>query len=106
MRRPSSIMAEQMSELTLILDPGEAEAIALAEEENCRFLLIDEQKDREIAKRRGIPVVGLVGALLAAKQRGFIDEVMPIVKSLGEMDYRMSHSLMREIAWLAGENES
>ena len=105
MRRPSSIIAEQMSELALILDPGEAEAIALAEEVNSRFLLIDERKGREIAKRRGVPLAGLAGVLLAAKKGGFIDEAMPIVKSLGEMGYRMSQSLMIEIARLAGENK-
>ena len=106
MRQPSSIMAEQMSELVLILDPGEAEAIALAEEVNCRFLLIDERKGRAVAKRRGVPVAGLAGVLLAAKKGGFIDEVIPIVKSLGNIGYRISQSLITEIARLAGENES
>lgn len=106
MRQPSRIMAEQISELALMLDPGEAGAIALAEEVNCRFLLIDEQKGRKIAKRRGLPVAGLAGVLLAAKQGGFIDEVIPIVKSLGEIGYRMSQSLIAEIARLAGESVS
>jgi predicted nucleic acid-binding protein len=103
MRQPPSISAEQLSELTLILDPGEAEAIALAEEVNCRFLLIDERKGRAVAKRRGVPVAGLAGVLLAAKKGGIIDEVIPIVKCLGEIGYRMSQSLITEIARLARE---
>lgn len=106
MRQPSRITAEQVSELALMLNPGEAEAIALAEEVNCRFLLIDERKGRNIAIRRGLPVAGLAGVLLAAKRCGFIDEVMPIVKSLGEIGYRMSQSLITEIARLAGESGS
>ena len=104
MRQLSSIMAEQMSELALILDPGEAEAIALAEEVSCRFLLIDERKGRAVAKRRGVPVAGLAGVLLAAKKNGIIDEVMPVVKCLGEIGYRMSQSLITEIARLTGES--
>jgi predicted nucleic acid-binding protein len=35
----------------LVLDPGEAEAMLLAEEVECRFLLIDERKGRAVAKR-------------------------------------------------------
>ncbi len=104
MRQPSSIMTEQMSELTLILDPVEAEAIALAEGVSCRFLLIDERKGRAVAKRRGVPVAGLAGFLLAAKKNGIIDEVLPIVKCLGESGYRMSQSLITEIARLTGES--
>jgi predicted nucleic acid-binding protein len=106
MRQPSNITTEQMSELVLILDPGEAEAISLAKEVNCRFLLIDERKGRAVAKRRGVPVAGLAGVLLAAKKGGIIDEVMPIVKCLGEIGYRMSQSLIAEIARLAGESGS
>ena len=37
-------------ELKLVLDPGEAEAILLAEKIACRFLLIDERRGRTIAR--------------------------------------------------------
>ena len=87
----------------LVLDPGEAEAILLAEEVNCRFLLIDERKGRAIANRRGVPVVGIAGVLLAAKKRGLIDAVMPILKNLEQAGYRISAGLTKEIARLAGE---
>lgn len=88
------------------VDSGEVEAVTLAEAVNCRFLLIDERKGRAVAKRRGLPVAGLVGVLLAAKRSGFVDEVMPIVKSLGEIGYRMSQSLITEIARVAGEKKA
>jgi len=66
-RKLSHGSAPSLSELVLILDLGEAEAILLAEEVDCRFLLIDERKGRSIAKRRGVPGVGVAGVLLAAK---------------------------------------
>ncbi len=89
-REPSPGSAPSLSELVLILDLGEAEAILLAEEVDCRFLLIDERKGRVIAKRRGVPVVGVAGVLLAAKKRDLIDAVLPSLKNLERAGYRMS----------------
>jgi len=103
-RKPSINTASSLSELALILDPGEAEAIVLAEEVDCRFLLIDERKGRAVARRRGVPVAGIAGVLLAAKKRGFIDEVLPLVKNLEQIGYRMSSALVSEITRRAGES--
>ncbi len=105
LRKPSS-KTSSFSELSLILDRGEAEAIVLAEEVDCRFLLIDERKGRAIAKRRGIPIAGIAGVLLAAKKQGFISEILPIIKCLEETGYRLSAALVTEIAKLAGESVS
>jgi predicted nucleic acid-binding protein len=88
----------------LILDLGEAEAILLAEEVDCRFLLIDERKGRAIAKRRGARVVGTAGILLAAKKRVLIDTVLPVLTNLERAGYRMSTGLTNEITRLAGED--
>ena len=104
-RAPSPSSAPSRSELMLVLDPGEAEAMLLAEEVECRFLLIDERKGRAVAKRRGIPVVGIAGVLLAAKKRGLLDAVLPILKSLERGGYRLSSGLVQDIAGLAGENQ-
>ncbi len=103
-QEPSPDSSSSSSELELILDLGEAEAILLAEEVDCRFLLIDERKGRSIAKRRGVPVVGVAGVLLAAKKRGLVDAVLPALKNLGRTGYRMSAGLTKEIARLAGED--
>jgi predicted nucleic acid-binding protein len=44
--------------LALILDRGEAEVIALAEELKTPMVIIDDIKARRIAKLRGLNVVG------------------------------------------------
>jgi hypothetical protein len=62
--------AAVVSELTQLLGPGESEAIMLAEQENARFLLIDDARGRRVARERGVPVVGVAGVLLGAKARG------------------------------------
>ena len=103
-RKPSS-KTSSFSELALILDSGEAEAIVLAEETDCKFLLIDERKGRAIAKRRGVPIAGIAGVLLAARKQGFVDEIIPIIKRIEEAGYRLSAALIKEICDLSGESE-
>jgi predicted nucleic acid-binding protein len=55
------------------LDPGEAQAFALADAEDGR-LLTDDEDARSFAKDQGVIVVGSVGVLLAAIDAGKIDE--------------------------------
>ena len=46
------------------LDPGEAEAIALARAIGARLVLIDEQRARAVAKRLALPLSGSIGVLV------------------------------------------
>ncbi len=52
------------------LGAGEAEAISLAVATNARAILLDEQLARNVARKKGLPVVGTLGVLVAAKQSG------------------------------------
>ena len=56
--------------LELVLDRGEAEVIVLAEELRADAVLIDDLKARKTAVLRGFAVVGTIGVLLDAKERG------------------------------------
>ena len=56
--------------LELVLDRGEAEVIVLAEELRADAVLIDDLKARKTAVLRGLAVVGAIGVLLDAKERG------------------------------------
>ncbi len=91
-------------ELKQIVDPGEAEAILLAESVNCRFLFIDDRKGRRVAVNRGLKVVGVAGLLLAAQQQKRIEAVAPLIKQMSEFGYRLSPGLCHEISKLAQEN--
>jgi len=64
------------------LDPGEAEAIALALELHADLLLLDERRGYRVASRLNLRVQGVLGVLLAAKFRGLISSVKPILDEM------------------------
>jgi predicted nucleic acid-binding protein len=67
------VSAEKIATVTESLDLGERAAIALAESLRADLLLIDEAAGRREANRRHIRVTGMIGVLLAAAERGFVD---------------------------------
>jgi predicted nucleic acid-binding protein len=89
--------------LQKILDPGEAEAIALAVELNADRLIIDERKGRNEAIKSRLQVTGLLGIVLAAKQKGIIPLVKPILDDLTANGFWIRKPLCAEILSIAGE---
>lgn len=69
-----------VSQLSLLLDAGEAEAIALALQESASALIIDDGRGRRAARARGIPIIGVAGILLAGKSKGQVPAVKPILE--------------------------
>ena len=91
-----------MTQLTELLDRGEAEAIVLAQSRDTR-LLIDERKGRAVARSRGVRVIGTGGVLLLAKRERVIDQIAPLLDELASRGYRLSDELRRKLLVLAGE---
>lgn len=56
----------------LRLDAGEAEAISLSNELGADLLLIDERQGVAVAKRLGLHVIGVLGILELAAERGWV----------------------------------
>ncbi len=50
-------------------DPGECEAIALAESIKADKILLDDRAGRELARERGLKISGVLGELLHAKRK-------------------------------------
>jgi predicted nucleic acid-binding protein len=67
------------------LDAGEAEAIAVALEQQADRLLMDERRGRKIASASGLTVVGLLGVLAEAKNRAFIPACKPLLDEIIEV---------------------
>ncbi|NET00533.1 MAG: DUF3368 domain-containing protein [Sphaerospermopsis sp. SIO1G1] len=87
------------------LDLGESEAIALAEEIGASQLLIDERAARKVAMDRKLPLIGTVGVLLLAKNRGFLDSVKDVLDEMQAQGMRISDRLYVQVLTLAQEHQ-
>ena len=89
--------------LNKTLGAGESAAISLAlEYKGCR-VLVDDMKARKFAATLGIPVTGVLGVLIRAKERGIIKEVRPMVEKLREIGFYFSQRMEQKILEMAGE---
>jgi predicted nucleic acid-binding protein len=83
------------SELDDILDPGEAEAIILAEQLKADSLLLDELEARREALRRGLPVAGTIGVLERAAECNLIN-LADAFSRLGRTNFYIAPEVLRQ----------
>ncbi|MGE0084419.1 MAG: DUF3368 domain-containing protein [Desulfococcaceae bacterium] len=89
--------------LTILLDRGEADAIALAIMLPEAIVLLDDSRARKIAKRLNIKHIGTVGLLRRAKKSGLIDELRPYLESLQAKGIYISDKLISAVLADVGE---
>jgi predicted nucleic acid-binding protein len=90
--------------LSLDLDAGEAEAIALSLQRGYTQVLMDETDGRARVKALGLKPVGVLGVLLRAKQVKEIDSVRQAMLALRqEIGFFIADELFAEILAQSGE---
>lgn len=104
-KRQHTTNHQALKTLLEILDPGEAEALALAEELDIDVIL-DEKKGRRVAKMRGITPRGTGAILIKLKHIDAIEYVAPYLDLLRQNGYRLSDQLCRDILDLCNEKQS
>lgn len=85
------------------LHRGEADAIALAVERHADRLLIDERMGRLTAEALGVSVVGSLGVLIAAKVRGDVERIAPLLAALRASGLWVSDALITSVLASVGE---
>jgi predicted nucleic acid-binding protein len=86
------------------LDQGEAAAIALAVEKQAGLLLMDELRGRTVARRFGIPTLGLLGILKLAKPQRVVPLLAPLLEKLEqEAGFWVGSTLRERVLREAGE---
>ena len=89
--------------LSILLDPGEAAAIAMAQTIPDSMVLLDDSRARKIAKRLNIRQIGTVGVLLRAKRMGLIQAIKPYLEDLVKKGIYLRQELVDAV--LAEANE-
>lgn len=84
-------------------DGGEAEAIALAVEQQVPLVLIDDYRGRKVAQRLGLKTRGVLGHLLLLKQAGMIGAVEPYITTLQHKGFHLSAPLIEAVLQRAHE---
>ena len=77
--------------------------IVLAEEINANAVLIDDLKARKVANLRGLKVIGTIAILLAAKDKGILRVIKPLMDELIKEKIRISKELYDHALELANE---
>ena len=88
--------------LKMMIDDGEAEAIALSQEQKCRIIL-DDRQARRVGQDMGLRVIGTAGILILAKQRGILSTIKPVLQNLDDTGFYISATLKAEALFLAKE---
>jgi len=89
--------------LGILVDAGEAEAIALAQNTADCIILLDDARARKIAQRLSIKQIGTIGLLLRAKRQGLVQTIKPYIDALVENGIYIRRELIDAVLAEAGE---
>jgi predicted nucleic acid-binding protein len=85
------------------LHEGEVEVMILAKEINADVVIIDDANAKKHAKYLELPVTGTLGVLVKAKQKGYVDELKPLLLRMVENGIYISQGLIEVCLKQAGE---
>ncbi len=85
------------------LDLGEAQTIVLAKEMAADIVLIDETIGYNIAKSQHLNVKRTLSFLIASKEKGYINEVKPLLDEMIRKGRWISHSVYKDVLRFCGE---
>lgn len=99
--RPQQPVGARILEHSLGL--GESETISLALEKGADFVVLDDKPARRLAAAIGLAVIGTVGVLMRAKEKGLVQAVRPHLDALRARSFRISSFLYDLVLTESGE---
>jgi len=95
--------------LSILVDKGEAEVLALSQEITGSTVLLDDAAARRVAERLGIRCIGTLGILRAAKNSGLVTRVLPLINKMNDHGIYIKKNiveiLLRNVGELTEEQE-
>jgi len=88
------------------LGKGELEAIALYRQMEADFLLIDDKRARDFARLNGVHIIGSLGVLLLAYDKGLITSVEPFLQKLKDSNIYVSEKLLHKVMNIIKQKKS
>ncbi|MGH7200146.1 MAG: DUF3368 domain-containing protein [Planctomycetaceae bacterium] len=89
--------------LAASLGSGERETISLALEIEADRVILDDRAARRLAQDLGLPIIGTLGVLLAAKRRTILSNIRPQRDALIHHGFRIAPALYEQVLSDAGE---
>ncbi|WP_341878217.1 DUF3368 domain-containing protein [Defluviitalea saccharophila] len=87
------------------LHKGEVEVMILAEEINADLCIIDDLLARKYAKYLGLKITGTMGILIKAKEKGYINQIKPLLDQLIYNNIYIDNNLYVKVLDIANETE-
>jgi len=87
------------------LGAGETETMALALERQVPRVILDDLQARRFGRSLGLEIVGTGAVVYAAKLKGLIPAVRPVLDALLATGFRLSPKVYRTLLSAAGEAE-
>jgi predicted nucleic acid-binding protein len=84
------------SDALKLLDPGEREAILLAEQLKADLVILDDKAARQMARERGLTVIGLLGIVKSAARSNLLD-LETTFAQLREVGFWVAPSLLERL---------
>lgn len=84
---------EQYKSFKVVLDAGEASAIAFCLNQDNTVLIIDERKGRKIARENSIEIVGLLGVIVKPQKSGSITDGKDVLDARVNNGFRISKKI-------------
>lgn len=82
---------------------GESSVLALAQQHPSATVVMDDLAGRRCATSVGLPVLGTLGVILNAKQKGLVPLARPIMEDLVRSGMYLSRDLLDQVLGLVGE---